>query len=345
MKALGFLTRDKEKRKKWLRAFRIWQHRPYALKPLSEERHTCASCKTEFIGNFCPRCGQSAGVGRFSFKKAALLFLDVWGVGNRSMFRSIRDLVLRPGYMIRDYLRGMQSAYFPPFKMFFLLTALGLLVQHGLSLNLGEEEENQTASSELVVPQPPQPPGEAATSVDPAASGEAAASVDSAVSPDSVSERIDYHWNGDDMGLETKGGQMLKHPIFKLTFKFAKLMDALRDSNPAIFALLTLILFTVPLYYFWRKSPTIPDLRYSEFVVALVYTSNMYSIYSIAGNLLGSSLLKLLAVLMVFVALKQFSGFSKKRVLGHLILTVLISTVFLVAIFGVSVSTFYFVTK
>ena len=103
MKALGFLTRDKERRKKWLRAFRIWQHRPYALKPLSEERHTCASCKTEFIGNFCPRCGQSAGVGRFSFKKAALLFLDVWGVGNRSMFRSIRDLVLRPGYMIRDY--------------------------------------------------------------------------------------------------------------------------------------------------------------------------------------------------------------------------------------------------
>jgi hypothetical protein len=49
-------------------------------------------------------------VGRFSFKKAALLFLDVWGVGNRSMFRSIRDLMLRPGFVIRDYLSGMQSA-------------------------------------------------------------------------------------------------------------------------------------------------------------------------------------------------------------------------------------------
>ena len=122
-------------------------------------------------------------------------------------------------------------------------------------------------------------------------------------------------------------------------------MDSLREKNPAIFALLTLILFTVPLYYFWRKLPTIPDLRYSEFVVALVYTANMYSIYSIAGNLLNSSLLKLIAVLMVFVALKQFSGFSKKRVLGHLILTVLISTVILVAIFGVSISTLYFVAK
>ena len=293
MKALGFLTRDKEKRTKWLRAFRIWQHRPYELKPLSEDGHICASCKTEFVGNFCPRCGQSAGVGRFSFKKAALLFLDVWGVGNRSMFRSIRDLVLRPGYMIRDYLRGMQSAYFPPFKMFFLLTALSLLVQNGFSFGLGEEN-GQQQNTEEVAKNPPAPPAA---------------------------------------------------PVAQKLMNFTKVMDSIRNKNAAIFALLTLLMFTVPLYYFWRKTPTIPDLRYSEFVVALVYTSNMYSIYSIAANLLNSSLLKLLAVLMVFVALKQFSGFSKKRVLGHLILTVLISTVILVAIFGVSVSTFYFVTK
>ena len=53
---------------------------------------------------------------------AFLNFLDVWGLGNRGMFRTIRDLVLRPGYMIRDYLKGMQMAYFPPFNMFFLLT-------------------------------------------------------------------------------------------------------------------------------------------------------------------------------------------------------------------------------
>lgn len=309
MKALGFLTRDKEKRTKWLRAFRIWQHRPYALKPLSEERHTCASCKTEFVGNFCPRCGQSAGVGRFSFKKAALLFLDVWGVGNRSMFRSIRDLVLRPGYMIRDYLRGMQSAYFPPFKMFFLLTALSLLVQNGFSFGLGEEN-GQQQNTEEVVQNPPAPPAAPVT-----------------------------------FDMDNNGEHPIRYYIAQKLMNFTKVMDSIRNKNAAIFALLTLLMFTVPLYYFWRKTPTIPDLRYSEFVVALVYTANMYSIYSIAANLLNSSLLKLLAVLMVFVALKQFSGFSKKRVLGHLVLTVLISTVILVAIFGVSVSTFYFVTK
>lgn len=335
MKALGFLSSDREQRQKWQRAFRIWQHRPYELKALSKEKHTCASCKTEFEGNYCPRCGQAAGVGRFSFKKAILLFLDVWGIGNRSMFRCIRDLLLRPGYMIRDYLSGMQSAYFPPFKMFFLLTALGLLVQHGLSLDIDDEDEKQEAQTEQGVPRPPVPP----------LLSEAMDSVDHAAAPDSVSGRMEYHWNSGDMDLKAQGEQIMTHPIAQLSHKFAKLMDSLREKNPAIFALLTLILFTVPLYYFWRKTPAIPDLRYSEFVVALVYTANMYSIYSIAGNLLNSSLLKFLAVVMVFVALKQFSGFSKKRVLGHLILTVVISIVILVAIFGAGVSTLYLATK
>ena len=76
-------------------------------------------------------------MGRFSFKKAFMLFLDVWGMGNRSMIRTIRDLMLRPGYLIRDYLSGMQSAYFPPFKLFFLLVAFSLIVEHGLSLGIG----------------------------------------------------------------------------------------------------------------------------------------------------------------------------------------------------------------
>jgi hypothetical protein len=329
MKALGFLDSDKEKRKKWLRAFRIWQHRPYELKPLSEERHTCASCKTDYVGNYCPRCGQSAGVSRFSFKKALLLFIDVWGVGNRSMFRSLRDLILRPGYMIRDYLRGMQSAYFPPFKMFFLLTALSLLVQNGFSLGL-EEEDEQKQTAEEMAQNPPAPPVAPVANVSTDTTGMA-------------ENRFEYHWEGGKISMDNK--DMPSHPIAQTAIKFVKVMDAIRNKNAAIFALLTLLMFTVPLYFFWRKMPTIPDLRYAEFVVALVYTANMYTIYSIVADLLNSNLLRLLAVLMIFVALKQFSGYSKKKVLGHLILTVLISTIVISLIAGSGIGVTYLATK
>lgn len=111
-----------------------WKQRSHQVDPLLDEAHECATCGTRYEGNYCPRCGQSARIGRYSFKKALLLFLDVWGVGNRGMFRSIRDLILRPGYMIRDYLQGMQMAYFPPFKMLFLLCTLSFLIDSGLNI-------------------------------------------------------------------------------------------------------------------------------------------------------------------------------------------------------------------
>ena len=124
------------------REFKEWQLRPYQVAPLIPQEHTCATCGTTFQGNYCPRCGQSARIGRYSLKSAFLLFLDVWGLGNRSMFRSVRDLLLRPGYMIRDYLSGMQMAYFPPFKMYFLLIALSMIVDSGFNIK-GENRITQ----------------------------------------------------------------------------------------------------------------------------------------------------------------------------------------------------------
>ncbi len=83
-------------------------------------------------------------------QEAFLLFIDVWGLGNRGMFRTIRDLLLRPGYMIRDYLRSMQMAYFPPFKMFFLITALSLVIDSGLNIRgMNRQEHREEETEEL----------------------------------------------------------------------------------------------------------------------------------------------------------------------------------------------------
>lgn len=306
MKAIEYIS-NKQKRAVWLRAFHIWQRRPHELAPLSEESRTCSSCGTVYQGNYCPRCGQSARVGRFSFKKAALLFMDVWGVGNRSMFRSIRDLMLRPGFMIRDYLSGMQSAYFPPFKMFFLLAAFSLVVEHGFNFGLDVNDVQDEAPK-----------------------------TEQTAMENTKIARHDLTVHAGDKKEDIKW-----KAVGNASLRFVKVMDALSEKNPAVFSLLSLVLFSVPLFFFLRSSPTIPDLRYSEFIVALVYTSNMYSIYSIAGNLLDSSILKIIAVLMIFVALKQFSGFSKLRVLRYIVLTTLISIFVMVLIVGVGVSFIY----
>src|SRR5574344_433180 len=81
----------------------------------------CLNCHTEFVGNYCPLCGQPASTERFTVKKALMATLEVWGMGNRSLPRTVWNLIYRPGQMIGEYLDGKRMPFFPPVKMLFVL--------------------------------------------------------------------------------------------------------------------------------------------------------------------------------------------------------------------------------
>lgn len=118
------------------RKFRAWvlhiEHRQMndtpPIKVRDAETLVCQHCGNQFTGAFCPKCGMPARWKRFNWRLLFVNFLDIWGFGNRSMFRTIRDLLWRPGYMIRDYLRGHHLSYFPPFKMLAVWTVLILFM-------------------------------------------------------------------------------------------------------------------------------------------------------------------------------------------------------------------------
>ena len=273
------------KQKEKYRQFKKWQHQPHQVAPLAEEMHECATCGTHFEGNYCPRCGQSAQIGRYSFKKAFLLFLDVWGVGNRGMFRSIRDLLLRPGYMIRDYLRGMQMAYFPPFKMLFLLCTLSILVNSGMNIQgvnrFKELEEEFSITVE----------------------------VDNS---EEKTEKTDKKLTKTELEKQQKKKEFLNKlysgEIFKKGYSWI-------NKNIALVYLACLLLFSVPLFLMFRHSPATPDLRFSECFVAMIYITNMLLIYSIIFSLLWPNdtadyIFTLLILPLVIIPIKQFSGYS-----------------------------------
>lgn len=322
MKVLRYLVSGR-KRKVLLRAFHIWQLRPAKITPLSEAVNTCASCGTEFQGNYCPRCGQSVSVRRFSLRKTILLFLDEWGLGNRNLlFRCLRDLMLRPGYMIRDYLSGMQSAYFSPFKLFFLLTAISLIVEQGLKLDIDapkyQPEETNTEMAEM--PEEVEGIGKAEV-----------------LEKDEDEGASQLTVNGKDVFKDAPS-------VLRATEKFVRLLKALMDKNPALFALLVLVLFSSPMFLFFRSSPNIPNLRFSEFILALVYTADVFSIYSLIGDLLNLDFFNIIALLMIFVALKQLFGFKKRRLLWYMILTSVISSALLILLIAAGVLVVYWLS-
>ena len=257
-----------------------------------EQQHRCSTCATVFVGNYCPRCGQSSKIGRYSFKRAFLLFLDVWGLGNRGMFRTLRDLLLRPGFMIRDYLSGMQMAYFPPFKMFFLLSTLSLAVQGGLNI-MGK---NSFKKDEVVMQV--------------SESGSAA----------------------------TETAENVTDATEKATHIIMEAADFL-TSFPTLFSLFCLVLLSAFLYPFFRKCPAIPDLRYSELVVATVYMSNMYSIVSVVMDFfcINNPLLRLLVLLLALLPLKQLSGYSKRKTFLYTLIASLLMTLAIGLLFAAAI--------
>jgi len=269
---------------KW-KAFCEWQRRPSHIPQMVEEHHRCGTCGQEFQGNYCPCCGQSAKIGRYSFKNALLLFLDVWGMGNRGMFRTLRDLILRPGYLIRDYISGMQMAYFPPFKLLFLLTALLLVVDSGVNL---KGEDYLAAYHENTVK-----------------------TGNSFAKKDKQKETTrDKRWDRD----------IVKYREF-------------RESNPAFFWVALLFVLSLPLYLFFRKCPNIPDLRFSELLIAMVYTWGMHTIYEIVLTFFDvyGSTVEVASLLLSIIPLKQLSGFKWWRTSLYLLLSYLAAIVILFA--------------
>ena len=303
-------VKDKHLRATAKRAFHLWQIRPHEVTPLAHTQCKCACCGTEFVGNFCPRCGQSASVNRFSFKQVIDLFLDVWDVNNRSVFRTMRDMLLRPGYMIRDYLNGMQAGYFSPFKMFFLLATLSLLVENGFFVKeLREEKEKDSLALTSDIVEPVSTTDEDATD---STTDEEEVNAASKADNDSISETEKIHKRLDSSSKDPKV-QMI-HKVGRMISKFA-------DDNPALFTLILLVLFSLSLFVFFRHCPLYPNLRFSEFVAVLICSYNTYTLFMIIATLLDSTIIRIIALLMLLVSLHQFSGYSKRRVFGYLMIT------------------------
>lgn len=97
-----------------------WQENLRPVTKHSEAENECKNCGLHYKGNFCPDCGQTSKTKRFTLHNALLMTLEVWGMGNRSMPRTVFELIVRPGYMIKDYLNGRRISYFPPVKMLFV---------------------------------------------------------------------------------------------------------------------------------------------------------------------------------------------------------------------------------
>lgn len=95
----------------------------------------CKNCSQRFEGAFCNYCGQDARVKRIDRTYIVDEVTNNLFQINRGLFFTIKELTVRPGNSIKEYLEGKRKQYVKPLSYVLLTSALYVLTTHFLGLN------------------------------------------------------------------------------------------------------------------------------------------------------------------------------------------------------------------
>ena len=114
--------------------------------------NACLNCGTKVDDNYCPHCGQRVQAIRLPFKdlagEAVSTFLNFDGL----WWHSLRELMLRPGKVTREYLNGKRASYLPPLRTYLSVSVVYFLTlqlrgpRQVLFINFGEGEQGASAA-------------------------------------------------------------------------------------------------------------------------------------------------------------------------------------------------------
>lgn len=91
---------------------------------------TCLNCSNRLPGKFCGECGQKAATHRFTIHEwlheipHSIFHVD------GGFFHTFKNLCVRPGEMIREYLAGRRKTYFSPFLYLLIMCGVFIVISH-----------------------------------------------------------------------------------------------------------------------------------------------------------------------------------------------------------------------
>jgi len=93
----------------------------------------CKNCDHIFEGNFCSHCGQNSSVKRISLSNFLSEFSESVFQINRGFFFTIRELSVRPGYSLKEYLSGKRQQHYKPLAYVLIMSTFYFLISQCMS--------------------------------------------------------------------------------------------------------------------------------------------------------------------------------------------------------------------
>ena len=86
----------------------------------------CMNCNTSISGNYCSHCGQKHIVGELTVGFFINTFIDALTNTDTRIFRTFKDLFIRPGHVAKLYASGKRKQYVNPLRLCFVIIGLYL---------------------------------------------------------------------------------------------------------------------------------------------------------------------------------------------------------------------------
>lgn len=87
--------------------------------PSESEPERCPACDVEFKGRFCHNCGEKRITANdFNVRQYARLVAEHFSTFDSKLLRSVKLLLLKPGFLTVEYTLGRQLMYMKPLQLF-----------------------------------------------------------------------------------------------------------------------------------------------------------------------------------------------------------------------------------
>ena len=107
----------------------------------------CKNCEHTFQGNFCSNCGQKTNTVRlnwhFVVDELKYTFLHI----NKGLLYSCKQLLIRPGATVREFLEGKRVKHYKPILLVVVLAGLNGLLMHFIPLDDVLKQSIQSSSN------------------------------------------------------------------------------------------------------------------------------------------------------------------------------------------------------
>ncbi len=95
--------------------------------PQRKEKN-CLNCDTTVVGKFCHNCGQENIEPKETVWHLISHFLEDITHFDGKFFTSLKDLILKPGFLSKQYIIGRRASYLNPIRMYLFTSAIFFLI-------------------------------------------------------------------------------------------------------------------------------------------------------------------------------------------------------------------------